>query len=78
MSKNLLDATERLVAELTPDEQLRLVKRLEHQTAKLRLERLWAEVDRRRRGQRVTMAEIVREIKAYRRERRGANGSGRR
>lgn len=78
MSKNLLAAAERLVEELTLDEKLRLVKQLEQDTAKARVERLWMETDRRRRGRRFTMAEIVREIKAYRRERRGVNGSGRR
>ena len=75
MSKNVFEATERLVEELTLDEKVRLVKRLEQETGKVRLERLWKEVDRQRRGRRFTMAEIVREIKVYRRER--ANHSSR-
>lgn len=78
MSKNLLEAAERVVEELTIDEKIRLVKQLERETAKARLERLWADVDRRRRGRRFTMAEIVREIKAHRRERSKGVGNSRR
>ncbi len=75
MSKNVLEATERLVEELTVDEKLRLVKRLEQDTWKVRLDRLFLRIDRRRKGRRFTMAEIQREIDAVRRQRRSANHS---
>ena len=77
MSKNVLEATERLLDELTVDEKLRLVKHLEHDTGKARLDRIFADVDRRRRGRRFTMAEIQREIDLVRRQRQG-NGHSRR
>ena len=70
MSKVLLEQAEVLADHLTMGEKLQLVKYLERETLKARLDRLFAEVDRRRKGRRFTMAEIVREIKAYRRERR--------
>ena len=69
MSKGLAEV-EALADRLTIDEKLQLVKHLERETMKVRLDRLFAEADRERKGRRFTMAGIVREIKAYRRERR--------
>lgn len=78
MSRATFEQAEALVEQLTTDEKLRLTSWLERETAKVRLERLWVAVDRRRRGRRFTMAEINREIKAYRRERsKGVSNSGR-
>ena len=68
MSKATLEQATELLERLTLDEKLDLVKRLEHETAKIRLNRLWADIDRRRKGRRFTMTEIQREIDAVRRE----------
>ena len=78
MSKNLLEAAERITKELTRPEQIQLVRWLERRTWPARLKTLWVEIDRRRRGRRFTMAEIQREIEAARREHRGNNHSRRR
>lgn len=69
MSKNLLEAAERIAEELTEDERLRLVDELTRRTSKIRWSRLVAEIDQRRRGRRFSMAQIQREIDAVRRER---------
>jgi len=79
MSKNLLEAAERIAEELTTDEKIQLVRQLEQETLKARWNRLVADTDQRRKGRRFTMDEIIREIKAYRLERRrGINHSRRR
>jgi len=90
MSKNVLQAVERLVDELNPTEKRHLYQKLER-TAGLWLtpvnvrqtrrakrtagmsewDRFFAALDQRRKGRRFAMAEIVREVKAYRREHAG-------
>ena len=77
MSKNLLEAAERITKELTLDEQVKLVDELNRLTRHARWERLFADIDRRRKGRRFSMAEIQQEIDIVRRQRRG-NGHSRR
>lgn len=77
MSKNLLEAAERITKELTLDEQVKLADELSRVTRKARWERLFAGIDQRLKGRRFTMAEIQREIDAVRRERREKNHSRR-
>ena len=77
MSRNLLEAAERITKELTLDEQVKLADELNRVTRKARWERVFAEIDQRRKGRRFTMAEIQREIDIVRRQRRG-NGHSRR
>ena len=78
MSKATLEQAEELVKRMTTDEKLQLVERLEQETLKARWDQLLADIDRRRKGRRFTMAEIQREVDAVRRERRGVNHSRRR
>jgi len=66
-AKDLERAAERLPKPL----KLRLARRLERSAGLSEWDRLLKLIDRRRKGRRFTMAEIVREVKAYRRERDG-------
>lgn len=78
MSKQALEQVQALVNRLTTEEKVLLVRRLERATAKVRWTRLFAEIDRQRKGRRFSMAEIQREIDAVRRERRNGSHSRRR
>lgn len=69
MSKNLLEAAERIAEELSDEERLRLVRDLVQRTRRDRWDRLFQSIDRRLKGRRFTMAEINAEIAAVRRER---------
>ena len=77
MSKNLLEAAERIADELTTEERLKFARELAQRTLKDSWNRLFAQLDQRRKGRRFTMAEIQREIDAVRRERRDVNHSRR-
>ena len=72
MSKNLLEAAERITNELTEDERLQLIKDLLQRTRRARWTRLFQSIDRKLKGRRFTMAEINAEIAAVRRARRHA------
>ena len=76
MSKNLLEAVERLTEELTPDEQTRLAKDLTHRTRGQRWDRVFSAIDARvRRYGAPSEQEIVR---LCREVRRGRSASARR
>jgi hypothetical protein len=62
--KELEQAAERLPTPV----KIRLAQRWGRSADASEWDRLFAAIDRRRRGRRFTMAEIVREVKAYRRE----------
>jgi len=72
MSKNLLEAAERIAGELSVEERLRLTKDLVQQMRKDRWNRLFDSIDRKLKGRRFTMQEINAEIAAVRRARRHA------
>ena len=73
MSKNLLEAAERIAEELSAEERLQLAKELAQQARKDRWNRLLDSMDRRLQGRRpLTMAEVNAEIAAVRRARRHA------
>lgn len=72
MSKNLLEAAERIAQELSAEERLQLAKELMQRTRKDRWNRLLDSIDRKLKGRRFTMAEINAEIAAVRRARRHA------
>lgn len=72
MSK--VEALEQVVEQmrLTPIEKFELARWLQRDQLSRDWNRLFARIDRRRKGRHFTMGEIVREVKAFRRERRGA------
>ena len=72
MSKNLLEAAERIAEELSGEERLTLVKELVQRTRKERWNQLFQSIDRKLKGRRFTMEEINAEIAAVRRARRHA------
>ena len=73
MSKNLLEAAEKIVEELTPDERRRLAAELTQQTRNERWDRLFAAIDARvKRYGAPSEAEIVRLCREVRRERSNA------
>ena len=71
MSKNLLEAAQRITEELSLDEKQQLVRKLNQAVwDKQRLQALWKQLDERQKGlPRITMKEIVQEVKAVRRSR---------
>ena len=75
MSKNLLEAAERIADELSAEECLTLAKELMRRTRKEQWNRLFGSIDRKLKGRRFTMAEINAEIAAFRRVRRHARAA---
>jgi len=72
MSKNLLEAAERIAEELSMEERLQLAKELVQQARKDRWDRLFRSIDQKLKGRRFTMKGINAEIAAVRRARRHA------
>ncbi len=70
MSKNVLEAVERLTEELTPEEQARLVKDLSQRTRRQRWDRVFSAIDARvRRYGAPSEDDIVRLCRTVRRSR---------
>ena len=78
MTKVSLQKAEAMVKRLTIADKVRLVKKLERQTARIRWDRLFAEIDHRRQNRRFSVTDIQREIDAVRRQRRGGVADSRR
>lgn len=72
MSKNLLEAAERIAEELSAEERLKLARELVQGARADRWNRLFHSIDRKLKGRRFTMKEINAEIAAVRRARRHA------
>ena len=72
MSKNLLEAAERIAEELSAEERLKLAKELVQGARTDRWNHLFRSIDRKLKGRRFTMKEINAEIAAVRRARRHA------
>ena len=72
MSKNLLEAAERIAEELSVEERLKLMKDLAKRTRTDRWNHLFESIDRKLKGRRFTMKEINAEIDAVRQARRHA------
>ena len=76
MSKNLLEAAERIAEELSVEERLTLAKELMQQARKTEWDQLFQSIDRKLTGRRrLTMREINAEITAVRRAQRHARSS---
>ena len=76
MSKNLLEAAERIAEELSAKERLTLAKELMQQARKAKWNQLFRSIDRKLQGRRcLTMGEIHTEIAAARRAQRHARSS---
>ena len=76
MSKNLLEAAERIAEELSAEDRLTLAKELMQQARKAEWNHLFHSIDRKLKGhRRLTMGEINAEIAAVRRVQRHARAS---